>query len=500
LSDRLQDELSFEHALSPGSTFLLPAGTRVRNRLEAAMRHLYKESKFHEVISPTLLRMKIGGADSNGGDDAKDKKVSFIGCRTVKMEAGASQTVPWPFEVKVEHDVFELKTTLCQAHCSMFPPLVFSVKDMPVRLFEMGVVHRRPQSTSLSGSDSYGPADLLPLGCSTASPMVGAPLERLTQDGAHVFCAASELTSEVQIALARMLRAYALFDLPGFDLELILWEAKDAPDLLSNAIAAATATVNDYSKLEVETEIKRCGSIRLSESEVDAGFAHGASDALSSKLVDTTKSTKMASCWTRIRTASSDAQVSRLEIHLRQAVVGFLEVDRRSCKEWELTFINAKNARETPILLHVVTFASIESLLRNVILGVTTREITEWPFWLSPNQVALLPCEEDTSDKWRDALHAELVKQDIYAARLMQQDLGQPQSSKADSKQAIKFKVEDLAEAMSKFNVVVQCITKDLVRITDSLSKRPYCMSTDWFVQQCVRRTRTIKSSGPFVL
>ncbi|KAM0843032.1 hypothetical protein ACQ4PT_057977 [Festuca glaucescens] len=171
----LSHELFFFHPLSPGSSFFLPNGTIIYNKLMDFMRQEYRKRGYQEVLSPNIYNMQLW---ETSGHAANYKDNMFV------------------FEI--EKQEFGLKPMNCPGHCLMFGHKVRSYRELPLRMADFGVLHRNELSGALTGLTR---------------------VRRFQQDDAHIFCTESQIKDEVRAALEFVDYVYKIF---GFKYELEL--------------------------------------------------------------------------------------------------------------------------------------------------------------------------------------------------------------------------------------------------------------------------------------
>lgn len=137
-------DLFFVHPYSPGSSFFLPHGTKVYNKLVQFLRGEYRKRGFSEVITPNMFNSELWQAS---GHWAKYKDNMF--------------------NLKVDEQDFALKPMNCPGHCLMFDHTSRSYRDLPIRFADFGVLHRNEAHGALTGLTR---------------------VRRFQQDDAHIFC------------------------------------------------------------------------------------------------------------------------------------------------------------------------------------------------------------------------------------------------------------------------------------------------------------------------
>jgi threonyl-tRNA synthetase len=161
--------------VSPGAAFWLPAGASVWNGLVALSRAMGQERGYSEVKTPQIYDSELWKIS---GHWEKYKEHMFI--------------------VEAEGREMGVKPMNCPGHALLFGLSRHSYRDLPVRYFEPGLLHRNEPSGVLHG--------LL-------------RVRHFAQDDAHIFCTEDQVEDEVRGCIEMAFDTYALFD---FDVRLEL--------------------------------------------------------------------------------------------------------------------------------------------------------------------------------------------------------------------------------------------------------------------------------------
>ncbi len=161
--------------VSPGAAFWLPAGTEVFNELVALSREMGRERGYVEVKTPQIYDSSLwktsGHWDKYGGN---------------------------MFVTEYEEHAMAVKPMNCPGHCQLFSLQRHSYRDLPLRYWEPGLLHRREPSGTLHG--------LL-------------RVRHFAQDDSHIFCTEEQIQDEVAGVLEFAFATYAIF---GIDVRLEL--------------------------------------------------------------------------------------------------------------------------------------------------------------------------------------------------------------------------------------------------------------------------------------
>ncbi|HEY4427763.1 MAG TPA: threonine--tRNA ligase [Solirubrobacteraceae bacterium] len=154
--------------VSPGAAFWLPAGTSVWNALVALSRRMGAERGYAEVKTPQIYDSELW---KTSGHWDKYKEHMFL--------------------VESEGRVMGVKPMNCPGHAQLFAMRRHSYRELPVRYFEPGLLHRNEPSGVLHG--------LL-------------RVRHFAQDDGHIFCTEDQVEDEVRGALEMAFATYAMFD------------------------------------------------------------------------------------------------------------------------------------------------------------------------------------------------------------------------------------------------------------------------------------------------
>lgn len=158
--------------VSPGCAFWLPHGTRIYNTLVEYQRKQYRRRGFDEVITPNIYSSKLWMVSGHW-----DKYADNMFCTTCEKEE------------------FGMKPMNCPGHCMMFASQQHSYRELPIRYADFGVLHRNELSGALTGLTR---------------------VRRFQQDDAHIFCRMDQVTEEIGGALDFLNDVYGVFGFQFF--------------------------------------------------------------------------------------------------------------------------------------------------------------------------------------------------------------------------------------------------------------------------------------------
>ncbi|HEY2657877.1 MAG TPA: threonine--tRNA ligase, partial [Solirubrobacteraceae bacterium] len=155
--------------VSPGSAFWFPPGTAVFNELVKLSREMGRERGYVEAKTPQLYDSSLW---KTSGHWEKYRQSMFV--------------------TEYEDREMALKPMNCPGHCQLYSLQPHSYRDLPLRVWEPGLLHRREPSGTLHG--------LL-------------RVRHFAQDDAHIFCAQDQIQEEVAGVMQFAFDTYRLFDL-----------------------------------------------------------------------------------------------------------------------------------------------------------------------------------------------------------------------------------------------------------------------------------------------
>jgi threonyl-tRNA synthetase len=235
-----------------------------------------------------------------------------------------------------EGEEYLLKPMNCPHHCEIYKSKPRSYRDLPLRLAEFGTVYRYEQHGELHGLTR---------------------VRGFTQDDAHLFCRDDQVKDEFKKVISLVLK---VFDVLGFE--------------------KYTAQI---SLRDPENRIKYIGT---DEAWVKAEQA----------IMEATSEMGMQTI-----TVSGEAAFygPKLDFMVHDALgrswqLGTIQVDYNLPERFDLTYVGADNARYRPVMIHRAPFGSMERFVALLIEHCAGN----FPLWLAPEQVAILPISEKFQD------------------------------------------------------------------------------------------------------
>jgi len=257
-----------------------------------------------------------------------------------------------PINTPNENEEFLLKPMNCPHHCEIFAARPRSYKDLPLRLAEFGTVYRYEQSGELHGLSR---------------------VRGFTQDDAHLFCRPDQVQDEFEKVIDLVKYTFKALGFEDFTAQISLRD-KENPDKYigsdENWEKAESAIISASAKKELNTVIEY-GEAAFYGPKLDFMVK----DALGRK-------------WQ----------------------LGTIQVDYNLPERFELEYTGSDNKKHRPVMIHRAPFGSLERFI-GILIEHTGGN---FPLWLNPDQVIILPISEKFHE-YCDKLSILMKKADIRA-------------------------------------------------------------------------------------
>ena len=166
---------TFREEVGAGFAIWLPAGGRLRSRLESLLFKAHRKRGYQPVRGPEMLRSdlwKTSGHYQNYGENM--------------------------YFTKIDDIEFGVKPMNCVGHIKVYEEELHSYRDLPLKYFEYGVVHRHEMTGALHGLFR---------------------VREFTQDDAHIFCTADQIEEQIIEVIDFVDKIMSTFD---FDYTMML--------------------------------------------------------------------------------------------------------------------------------------------------------------------------------------------------------------------------------------------------------------------------------------
>ena len=262
----------------PGFPFFLPKGLTLRRQIENWRYDLHDEHGYKVIKTPIILSKELW-LTSGHWDHYKENM----------------------YTTKIDDRDFAIKPMNCPGAILVYNSELHSYKDLPLRLGELGLVHRHEASGALNG--------LFRVRC-------------FTQDDAHIFCTKEQLKDEIENLLKFFDEIYSVFKL---DYSIVL-STKPEKDYIGDD------AIWEQSERILAEACKATGK----DFKINPGDGAFYGPKLDFKLKD---------CMGRIWQC------------------GTIQLDMNLPERFNCTFINSKGEKERPIMLHRAILGSFERFI-----------------------------------------------------------------------------------------------------------------------------------------
>lgn len=248
-----------------------------------------------------------------------------------------------PITTPQEGEEFFLKPMNCPHHCEIYASKPRSYRDLPLRLAEFGTVYRYEQSGELHGLTR---------------------VRGFTQDDAHIFCTPDQLKEEFCKVIDIILYIFSILDFKDYIAQVSLHDPNNKEKYIGSE--------ENWAKAENA----------IMEAAVEKGLQ------------------------TVVEIGEAAFYGPKLDFMVKDAIgrkwqLGTVQVDYNLPERFELEYTDADQQRKRPVMIHRAPFGSLERFVA-VLLEHTAGN---FPLWLTPDQVIVLPISEKHID------YAQEVKQ-----------------------------------------------------------------------------------------
>ncbi len=283
---------------APGFPFYLPKGTLLFNGLADYMRQLLRRRGYQEVKTPLVLSEKLWHTSGHYDNYLENMFFTKLKLRDIEHGCGVIDNVE-------EDRPTAIKPMNCPGHLIVYKSRLRSHNEFPLRLAEMGLVHRRERSGVRHGLFR---------------------VQAFTQDDAHHFCTPDQIAGEVQLLIEFFKEVYAAFDLNDVRIEL------------------STRPEKSIGSDEVWEKAERALEQSLKAANVDFHLNKGDGAFYGPKI---------------------DFHIR--DVLKRSWQCGTIQLDFSMPERFGLTYVGADGERHTPVMLHRACYGSLERFLGIII-------------------------------------------------------------------------------------------------------------------------------------
>ncbi len=248
-----------------------------------------------------------------------------------------------PISTPHEGEEFLLKPMNCPHHCEIYKSSPRSYRDLPLRLAEFGTVYRYEQSGELHGLTR---------------------VRGFTQDDAHLFCTPDQVKDEFK----------KVIDIVFYVLKTLKFDNYRAQISLRDKTNREKYIGSDENWEKAERAIIEASA----EKGLTTYTAYGEAAFYGPKL---------------------DFMVK--DALGREWQLGTIQVDYNLPERFELEYVGSDNEKHRPVMIHRAPFGSMERFVAVLIEHCAGN----FPMWLTPEQLAILPISEKFNDYATEVLN-----------------------------------------------------------------------------------------------
>lgn len=255
-----------------------------------------------------------------------------------------------PIKTPNPGEEYLLKPMNCPHHCEIYKTSPRSYKDLPLRFSEFGTVYRYEQSGELHGLTR---------------------VRGFTQDDAHIFCRPDQVKEEFIRVIDLVLYVFKSLGFDDYSAQISLRDPNDKLKYIGKD--------EDWERAE--------------SAIIEASAERGLS--------------------TVTELGEAAFYGPKLDFMVRDALgrkwqLGTIQVDYQLPQRFELEYTGSDNQKHRPVMIHRAPFGSMERFIAILI----ENSAGQFPLWLSPDQIAILPISEKYAD-YAETVFAQLQEADI---------------------------------------------------------------------------------------
>ena len=308
-----------------GLPYWMPKGATIRRTIERYIIDREVADGYQHVYTPVLMNVdayKTSGHWAHYRDDMFPP-----------MDMG-------------DGEMLELRPMNCPSHIQIYKHHIRSYRDLPLRIAELGMMHRYEKSGALSGLQR---------------------VREMTLNDGHTFVALDQIRTEFAKILKLIMSVYKDFDITDYSFRLSLRDPKN--------------TKKYYANDEMWERSQKLLKAAMDDLHLDYYEAEGEAAFYGPKLDIQTKTA-----------LGNDETMSTIQLD-------FMLPDR-----FGLTYMGKDGKEHMPVMIHrgvVGTMERFVAYLTEIYKGA-------FPTWLAPEQVHIIPVSDDKHGEYADQLAKEM--------------------------------------------------------------------------------------------
>ena len=248
-------------------------------------------------------------------------------------------------------EMLELRPMNCPSHIQVYKHHIRSYRDLPLRIAELGMMHRYEKSGALSGLQR---------------------VREMTLNDGHTFVTLDQIRSEFAKILRLIMDAYKDFDITDYSFRLSLRDPKNVKKYYAN----------DEMWEKSQSMLKKA----MDDLNLDYYEAEGEAAFYGPKLDIQTKTA-----------LGNDETMSTIQLD-------FMLPER-----FGLTYVGQDGKEHQPVMIH----RGVVGTMERFIAYLTEIYKGAFPTWLAPEQVHIIPVNEDAHGEYADELAKKMKATNI---------------------------------------------------------------------------------------
>ncbi|MDA9110428.1 threonine--tRNA ligase [bacterium] len=323
-----------DEQVGQGLVLWKPNGAIIRQELEGFITEQLNLQGYSQVYTPHIGKLDLYRTSGHFPyyQDSQYPPIIHRECLEELAEEGCTCSELSNKLEKGEIDGYLLKPMNCPMHIRIFKSEQHSYRDLPVRLAEFGTVYRWEQSGELNGMTR---------------------VRGFTQDDAHLFIREDQLQDEIQGCLSLVKLVFSTLGMNDYRVRVSLRDPES-----DKYVGAPEAW--DKAETALRQAVKTLG-VDYEEELGEAAFYGPKIDFVVKDVIG------------------------------REWQLGTVQVDYNLPDRFDLSYVGKDNQNHRPVMIHRAPFGSMERFC-----GVLIEHFGgNFPTWLAPEQVRLLPMNDD---------------------------------------------------------------------------------------------------------
>ncbi len=300
------------HEEGPGFPFFHPNGMIIRNELINYWREVHRRYGYQEIKTPMILNRQLW---ETSGHWAHYKDNMYF--------------------TQIDGEDYAVKPMNCPGGMLVYKTQQRSYRDLPLRLGELGLVHRHEKSGELHGLFR---------------------VRNFTQDDAHLFVTPDQVEKEIQHTIDLFDEVYSTFGL--------------------TYVAELSTRPEDSMGTDEEWEAATNGLRKALEHRGLKYIVNEGDGAFYGPKIDFHLKDSIGRTWQ----------------------CGTIQYDMQMPEKFDLTYVGEDGEKHRPIMLHRVVYGSIERFI-GILIGILIENYAgAFPVWFAPVQARILPITDKHAD------------------------------------------------------------------------------------------------------